>query len=57
MHYYNDFQEYSNRYDESGRRLYNYKRDSSRKIVEEPTTIYEVDNECIQKNRKMNKKT
>ena len=57
VHLNNEYQEYNDRYDESGRKLYNYKIDSSRKIVEESTTIYEVDNECILKNRRMNKKT
>lgn len=38
---------------ENYKRLYKYK-DSNRKIIEEPTTIYEVDNECILKN--MNRK-
>lgn len=33
-------------------KLYDYKKDSNRKIVEEETTIYEVDNECILRNRK-----
>ncbi len=31
-------------------KLYDYIKDSNRKIVEEETTIYEVDNECILKN-------
>ena len=31
-------------------KLYDYIKDPNRKIVEEETTIYEVDNECIIKN-------
>lgn len=36
-------------------KLYNYTKDSNRKIVEEENTIYEVDNQCIVKNRTNNK--
>lgn len=57
MHLNNDYYEHDDIYDKSNRKLYYYKKDSSRKIIEEPTTIYEVDNDCILKNRKINKKT
>lgn len=37
-------------------KLYKYTKDSDRKIIEEENTIYEVDNECIVRNRTKNKK-
>lgn len=56
MPYNNEYHKNNDIYDESDRKLYYYKKDSSRKIIEEPTTIYEVDNECILRNRKISKK-
>ena len=56
MHFNNDYYENDDIYDKSNRKLYYYKKDLSRKIIEEPTTIYEVDNECILRNRKISKK-
>lgn len=56
MPYNNENNKNNNSYDSSEKRLYYYKKDPLRKIIEEPTTIYEVDNECILRNRNTNKK-
>ena len=56
MPYNNENNKNNNSYDSSEKKLYYYKKDPLRKIIEEPTTIYEVDNECILRNRNTNKK-